>query len=254
MSEGTGMFAVGQPADVLTWRDLLSSTWRLFYLSFRITFRRKILFMTAGVLAYYVLLYVLSVYQPGEGLNARDALFVLVDLPGVVLGIYLAMDLVAKERDRQTLETLFSTASSHYLIWIVRLLAVYAVLIVALLAMSTISYFFFAEFPFILGGLNAFLPAFLFANVTFFFSAYARGANTAGMLGVGVLFFVLMTSELFEGTSYYIFMNPFEMPTSGAEFLWFERVLLNRLGVFAAGALLLFLALRRMELREKFLG
>ena len=96
--------------------------------------------------------------------------------------------------------------------------------------------------------------AFLFANVTFFFSAYARGANTAGMLGVGVLLFVLMTSELFEGTSYYIFMNPFEMPTSGAEFLWFERVLLNRLGVFAAGALLLFLALRRMELREKFLG
>jgi len=254
MSEGTGMFAVGQPADVLTWRDLLSSTWRLFHLSFRITFRRKIFFMTVGVVAYYVLLYVLSVYQPGEGLNAQAALFVLVELPGVVLGIYLAMDLVAKERDRQTLETLFSTASSHYLIWIVRLLAVYAVLIVALLAMSTISYFFFAEFPFILGGLNAFLPAFLFANVTFFFSAYARGANTAGMLGVGVLLFVLMTSELFEGTSYYIFMNPFEMPTSGAEFLWFERVLLNRLGVFAAGALLLFLALRRMELREKFLG
>jgi ABC-type transport system involved in multi-copper enzyme maturation permease subunit len=254
MSENTGAMATRSPAEVLTWRDLFSSTWRLFHLSFRITFRRKIVFMTGGVLAYYALLYALSVYQPGEGLNARDALFVLVELPGVVLGIYLAMDLVAKERDRQTLETLFSTASSHYLIWIVRLLGVYVVLLVALLTMSTISYFFFAEFPFILGALNAFIPAFLFTNVTFFFSAYARGANTAGMLGVGVLLLVLMTNESFEGTNYYIFMNPFEMPTTGAEFLWFERVLLNRLGVFATGALMLFLALRRMERREKFLG
>ncbi len=254
MTERAGMIGMEQSTTVLSWRDLLSSTWRLYYLSFRITFRRKIFFMTAGVLTYYVLLYVLSVYQPGEGLSVEGALFVLLELPGSVLGIYLAMDLVAKERDRQTLETLFSTASSHYLIWIVRLLSVYAVLLLALLVMSTISYFFFAEFPFILGGLNAFLPAFLFANVTFFFSAYARGANTAGMLGVGVLLLVLMTSELFEGTSYYIFMNPFEMPAGGAEFLWYEKVLLNRLGVFAAGALLLFLALRRMEQREKFLG
>jgi len=44
------------------------------------------------------------------------------------------------------------------------------------------------------------------------------------------------------------------MPAGGAEFLWYEKVLLNRLGLFAAGALLLFLALRRMERREKFLG
>ena len=61
-------------------------------------------------------------------------------------------------------------------------------------------------------------------------------------------------SSSFEGTSYYVFMNPFEMPTGGAEFLWYERVLLNRLGVFATGALMLFLALRRMEHRERFLG
>jgi ABC-type transport system involved in multi-copper enzyme maturation permease subunit len=254
MSESIADVSNEQAAGVLSWRDLLSSTWRLIHLSFRITFRRKILFMTGGVLAYYALLYGLSIYDPGAGLSASDARFVLVELPGSVLGIYLAMDLVAKERDRQTLETLFSTASSHYLIWIVRLLSVYAVLSVSLLVMSTVSYFFFAEFPFFLAGLNAFLPSFLFANVTFFFSTYAKGANTAGMLGVGFLLLVLMTSDALDETSYYIFMNPFEMPTSGAEFLWFERVLLNRLGVFAAGALMVFLGLRRMERREKFLG
>jgi ABC-type transport system involved in multi-copper enzyme maturation permease subunit len=254
MNENADVVGTRQPVDILTWRDLFTSTWRMVHLSFRITFRRKILFMTGGVLAYYVLIYLLAVYNPGEGLSAQAALLVLVELPGSVLGIYLAMDLVAKERDRQTLETLFSTASSHYLIWVIRLLSVYAVLLLALLVMSTISYFFFAEFPFFLGGLNAFLPAFLFANATFFFSTYAKGANTAGMLGVGLLLLVLMTSDSLQGTAYYVFMNPFQMPTGGAEFLWFERVLLNRLGVFAAGALMLFLALRRMERREKFLG
>ena len=241
-------------AATLGWWQVIHSTWRLFRLSLRISLRRKLVFMSLGVLAYYGVLYAFAIYQPGGGFSARDALPVLVELPGAVLGVYLTMDLVAKERDRATLETLFSTASSHYLIWIVRLICVYAVLLGSLLLMSTIAYFTFAEFSFIRGGFNAFLPAFLMANVAFFFSAYTRGANTAAMLSSGVLLLILMSQEALAGTAYSLFLNPFEIPIGANEFYWVERIVLNRLGVFLLGCLFVFLGLRRMERREKFLS
>jgi hypothetical protein len=193
------------------------------------------------------------VYQPGAGFGVDDALFVLVELPGTVLGIYLAMDLIAKERDRHTLEVLFSTASSHYTVWTVRMLMVYFVLLVTLQVMSTISYFFFAEFPVFWGGLNAFLPAFLLANLTFYFSVWTRSANAAGMLALGFMILVLMSYEALQGTNWDLFLKPFEVPISGDDPAWAEKMIINRSAVFVAGALLLFLGLRRMEHRERLL-
>lgn len=238
---------------VLPWREVIGSLAALFRLSSRVIFRRKLLFMAGGIIAYYAILYAFATYDPGSGFGVDEALFVLVELPGCVLGIYLTMDLVAKERDRHTLEVLFSTASSHYTVWTIRMLSVYFVLLATLLIMSTISYFFFAEFPFIWGGLNAFLPAFLLANLTFYCSVYTRSANAAGMLALGFVILVLMTYEAFQGTNWDLFLKPFVIPLTGEDPAWAEKMLLNRLAVFTAGAMLLFLALRRMEKRERLL-
>jgi len=135
------------------------------------------------------------------------------------------------------------------------MLSVYSVLLGTLMIMSVISYFFFAEFPFVWGGLNAFLPAFLVANLTFFFSVFTRSANAAGMLALGAMIFVLMIhEELLEGTNFDPFLKPFELPMAGEDPLWVEKVIINRMGIFIIGVTLLFLALRRMERREKLLN
>ncbi len=125
---------------MLPWRELIGSLASLFRLSGRVIFRRKLLFMALGLLAFYAILYAFAVYQPNSGLGVDQALFVLVELPGTILGIYLTMDLIAKERDRHTLEVLFSTASSHYTVWSVRKLSVYIVQLDTLMIMSTLSY------------------------------------------------------------------------------------------------------------------
>ena len=239
---------------MLPWRELVRSLVSLFRLSGRVIFRRKLLFMALGLFAFYAILYAFAVYEPNSGLGVDDALFILVELPGAVLGIYLAMDLIAKERDRHTLEVLFSTASSHYTVWTVRMLSVYVVLLVTLMIMSTIAYYFFAEFPYVWGGLNAFIPAFLIANVTFFFSVFTRSANAAGMLGLGFVIFVLMTYDATQGTNWDLFLKPFEAALIGDDPMWAEKMLINRLSVFVTGCLLLFLALRRMEHRERLLS
>ena len=239
---------------MLTWRDLALSFLQLGRLSFRIVFHRKLLFMGLGILVYYGILYALAILRPGEGFSVDQALYVLVEIPGTVLAIYLAMDLVVGERDRNTLEILFSTSTSHYGIWIVRMLVVYVVLAGTLLIMSALSYVLFAELPFIRGGLNAFLPAFLLVNLTFFFSILTRSSNTAGMLSLGLIILVLLSAGTLEETPYFLFLNPFDRPMNADASGWSEMVLLNRLGIVGAGALLLFLGLRKMVHRERLLS
>jgi ABC-type transport system involved in multi-copper enzyme maturation permease subunit len=239
---------------MLTWRELIASLWRLTLLSSRIIFHRKLLFMGLGITVYYGILYAFAVFRPGEGFSTEQALHVLVEIPGTVLAVYLAMDLVARERDGAALEILFSTSMSHYGIWMIRLVAVYAILALTLLAMSTAAYFLFAEFPFVRGGLNAWLPAFLLANLTFFFAVLCRSSNTAGMLALAFILLVLFTWEGLNNTPYFLFLNPFEAPMATNDALWGEKVLLNRLGVVGSGVLFVFLGLRRMELRERLLS
>lgn len=238
---------------MLTWRTLLSSLMRFVILSGQIVFHRKILFMIGGVFTFYAILYAVAVLRPDEGFSVEQALHILVEAPGTVLAIYLTMDLVAGERDKDTLEILFSTATSHYATWGVRLLTVWGVLFLSVMGMSVISYFFFAEFPFLWGGINAFVPAFFLACATFLFSVFCRSGNAAAMLALGLLVLVLVTANLLQETAYFLFLNPFEPPGTVDEAVWFEKSLYNRMGVLILGVLSTFFALRRMEIREKIL-
>jgi len=209
--------------------------------------------MFLGILGYYAILYAFATFRPGEGFSVEQALHILVEVPGTVLAIYLTMDMVAGERDKDTLEILFSTAISHYTTWSVRIVSICAVMFVALMFMSTISYYFFAEFPYIWGGLNAFLPAFLIVGVTFLFSVLCRSSNAAGMLAVGVLIIILLSADALSNTSYDLFLKPFENPSDVDSSIWTDTVVLNRAGVFVLGVLFIFLALRRMQARERLL-
>jgi ABC-type transport system involved in multi-copper enzyme maturation permease subunit len=238
---------------MLTWSELCASRLRLLWLSLRIAFHRKLAFMAGGIVVYYGILYAFATFRPAEGFSVVEALFVLVEIPGAVLAIYLTMDLVAGERDRNTLEVLFATSSSHYRIWAFRLGCVFVILGLSLQLMSAASYVLFAELPVVAGAWNAFLPAAAFASLTFCFSVIFRSSNAAGMGALGCLMVVLLSHGALSGTAYAVFLSPFDIPMGTSDALWDDRILLNRIGVLAAGVVLAALGLRGMERRERLL-
>ncbi len=237
----------------LTYKDLWQSSIAIVVLSLRIVFHRKLRFGVFGVLGYYAILYAIMTFNPSDGFSVEDALNILVQIPIAALAVYLSMDLVALERDRETLETLFSTASTHYNIWIVRLTALHGILVASSLVMSGLSYILFAEFPFVLGGLNAFVPAYMIANLTFYFAVSVRSSNAAGMLAIGCLLLVLMFGSNLTNQGYNPLINPFNIPNNVDLTIWEDTVLLNRVSVIGIGVLLLYLGLRKMERRERLL-
>ncbi|MDE2887100.1 MAG: hypothetical protein OXR72_02730 [Gemmatimonadota bacterium] len=239
---------------MLNWRELLVTTWRLFRLSCRIIFHRKLIFMAMGILVYYAAMYAFAVWRPDEGFGVSKALHVLVEIPGIALAIYLTMDLVAGERDRNTLETLFSTTSSHYRIWTIRMVGVYLVLAGTLMGMTVVAYYFFAELPILRGGFNAFLPACFAAGLTFYFSVVCRSGNAAAMLATGVMGLTLVASQSMPDSPFVLFLESFDPPVGMEDTLWGDRVLLNRLAVALLSGLLLYAGLRKMESRERLVS
>lgn len=238
---------------MLTWRAVCETLIRFFYLSARIVLHKKVMFMCLGIVTYYGILYALAVLRPNDGFSVEQALHILIEAPGTVLAIYLAMDLVAGERDKDTLEILFSTSASHYTTWGIRLGAVFIVLLLTILTMSLLAYFLFAEFPYLWGGLNAFLPAFFIGCLTFFFSTTCKSGNAAGMLSLGTLVVILLTAGVLENTGYFLFLNPLVTPMGVDEVDWVEKAFYNRFGIFCLGGILIFFALKKMENRERML-
>lgn len=238
----------------MTYADLFSSTFRLAQLSVRIVLHRKFLFAGLGVVVYYGILYAILVFRPSDGFSVEEALRILVQIPGAVLAIYLSMDLVASERDGDTLETLFSASASHYVVWLIRIGCLHVVLALTVMSMSTVSYFLFAEHPFVLGGLNALISTLFVANLTFLFAVSVRNSNSAGMLALGALIVSLITQGSTDGTVYSLFLNPFEPPTGVDLSLWADTVLINRGLVVVGSAVTLYLALSKMGRRDRLLN
>ncbi len=239
---------------MLTWRQVAATFWRLCWLSARVALHRKVVFMVLGIVAAYAILYLFAVLRPGEGFGVEQALFVLVEVPGAVLAIYLSMDLIAGERDRNTLETLFTTATSHYTIWGVRLLVLVVTLAAVLLAMSTAAYFLFAEFPFVRGAANALVPAVFMVGLTLLVSTLTRSSNTAGMVSMALLVGLFLAAGTLKHSPYYLFLNPFVAPLDGDLGTWRQTIVLNRLGVLALAAITAGLGLRQLDNRERFLA
>jgi len=238
---------------MLSWLELVGSYARLAWLSARIVLHRKLVFMTLAAVAYYAGQYAFAVLRPGEGFGVGEALYVLVEVPGVLAAVYLSMDLVPGERQRRTLETLYATSSTQRQVWLVRVAAVCAVLVMAILALSLTAYLCFAEFPWVAGGLNAAVPALLFASLTLYLSIAWRSANAAAMLSLASLVVILLAAASLEGTAWFPFIKYFAPPMGTDAALWAETALANRLVLIATAGLLLHLALQRLDRRERLL-
>jgi len=238
----------------LSLRDAGASATALLRLSARIALHRKLRVILLGIPAYYGVLYALAVFRPDEGFGVAQALHVLVEIPGIVLAIYLVMDQIAAERDRDTLELLYTVSASHYAVWLVRMLAIYGILTATVLSMSVLAYYLFAELPILWGGLNACLPALWMANLTLCLGAWCRSSNTAGMLAAGVALAALVTSASLAGSVFALFLNPFDPPVGADVYAWGDTVWINRLSIAGLSALLLLVALRMMANRERLLA
>jgi hypothetical protein len=235
-------------------RAQLAIAWEIFRLQARIIFSHKFVWFMAGILIYFVVAYIINYNQSViDRMPMEDVLPVLLEFPLSALAVYLSMQVITSEKDNRTLEVMFTTAGSRYKVWLLRLGTLNMILLILAFALSALAFFTFTDIPIVGMALHAFVPAFFAGSMTLYFAVRFRSGFAAGMVAAGLLVLILMFAELLSETRYFLFFNPYDVPRRLDPGTWNLWMWQNRIGVLVLAGLMLFAALRGMEVRERLL-
>jgi ABC-type transport system involved in multi-copper enzyme maturation permease subunit len=238
----------------LAGRERLAVAWEIFRLQTQVIFSHKFVWFMLGVLAYFIAAYVINYNQTMiDRMSLEDVLPLLLEFPLAALAVFLSMQVITSEKDNRTLEVMFTTAGSRYKVWLLRLGTLNAILLMLAFVFAMIAFLAFTDIPIMGMALHGFVPAFFAGSMTLYFAVRFRSGLAAGMVAAGLLTLILMFTELLNETRYFLFFNPYHVPRQLDPETWNLWMWQNRIGILCAGGLMLFAALRGMEVRERLL-
>lgn len=197
----------------------------------------------------YQIVALLAGWQP-EDFNSADVQGTLIGFPLTVLAIALGVRVIAGEIDRRTLEIAYTVPGGAHQVWLAKLAAALALLVVAELLLAVVAYVFFTGFPW--GALYGALQAAVFyLVVSMALSALFKSEAVGALTSIGLL----ALNGPIQGGNLRIspFWNPERLVDQDpADVLaWATQ---NRIGFLLAIAAVVALAFARAERREKLLG
>jgi hypothetical protein len=231
--------------------------WEMFRLQASLIFSQMLLWILLGIFAFMVLVYIKNYNEDiVNRITQEQILNFPLALPLVVVSVLMNMFLISGEKDKRTLESMFTTAGSRYKVWLLRIVSLNVVIFLIALGLSVLTFFTFTDLPIFGATAHIFIPVFFLGNMTLYFSVKFHSALAAGMVAGLVIFFLFILNTAFEENGLYrymLFFNPYDLPRDIDPATWATWTWQNKVAVFLAGGGLLFAALRGMDNREKLL-
>lgn len=203
-----------------------------------------------------VVLFLLIVFLHVLNNDASPSAEVVYDFllfPGVLLIFYPSAFSIQNDMDSRMIETLFGIPDYRYKIWLVRSLTQYIVIAGLLFVLTVLCRLGLAEFSVVSMLFHLMFPIVFIGSLGFMIAALSRsGSGTAVILVVVVLFFWI-AFESVEGSSLYIFHNPFQIVDQMETLVLAETTLLNRIYLLIGAVVTTLFGLLRLQHREKFI-
>jgi hypothetical protein len=192
-----------------------------------------------------------------SGYTASNAQGSLIGLPLTILAVLLGVRIISGEVDRRTLEIAYTVPGGAHRVWLSKLGAAWAILVVALALLAAVTWLFFTEYPW--GALYGALQAATFYLVlSMTLSAVFRSEATGALVTAVILILngvLTGFGEALRVTRVSPFFNPGYLEQRGTDaadlLAWTVQ---NRVGFALAIAAIVALGFARAERREKMLG
>ena len=200
----------------------------------------------------FLLIVFLHVLNNDASPSSED-IFNFLLLPGILLVFYPSAFSIQNDMDSRMIETLFGIPDYRYKIWLVRSLTQYIVIAGLLFVLTVLCRLALAEFP--MGSMlfHLMFPVVFIGSLGFMISALSRsGSGTTVILVLVILFFWIATESV-EGSSLYIFHNPFQIVDQMETMVLAETTLLNRIYLLIGAVITTLFGLLRLQHREKFI-
>lgn len=217
----------------------------------RIIFANKFIWFLAGAILFYVGLSIINVIS--NDVSRVEDMYSIFLFSGILLVFYPSVFGVQNDLDARTIEIIFGIPNYRYKVWLVRLVLIFIIAFLIMLAFTLLSSVLIVKFRTVNMTSQVMLPVVFLGVMAFMLSTVIRNGNgTAVVMIVFGLIFLILSGSLRE-SQWNVFLNPFSIPRDMNEISWSIITFKNRIILITGTILFLLVALYNLQKREKFM-
>ena len=217
----------------------------------RIIFANKFIWFLAGAIAFYLGLSVIYVFS--NDVSRMSDLYGVFIFSGILLVFYPSVFGIQNDQDARTIEILFGIPNYRYKVWLVRIILIFAIALLIMLAFTFLSSILIVKFRVVYVTFQVMLPVLFLGMMAFMLSTVIRNGNGAAVVMIIIGMFFLILQEPLLRSQWNVFLNPFDPPWDVNETTWAIITLKNRIILITGTILFLLAALFNLQKREKFM-
>jgi hypothetical protein len=217
----------------------------------RIIFANKFIWFLAGSIAFYLGLSVIYVFS--NDVSRMSDLYGVFIFSGILLVFYPSVFGIQNDQDARTIEILFGIPNYRYKVWLVRIILIFTISFLIMLAFTFLSSILIVKFRVFYVTFQVMLPVLFLGMMAFMLSTVIRNGNGAAVVMIIIGMFFMILQEPLQRSQWNVFLNPFDPPWDVNETTWAIVTLKNRIILITGTILFLLAALFNLQKREKFM-
>jgi hypothetical protein len=217
----------------------------------RIIFANKFIWFLAGAITFYLGLSVIYVFS--NDISRMSDLYGVFIFSGILLVFYPSVFGIQNDQDARTIEILFGIPNYRYKVWLVRIILIFIIAFLIMLAFTFLSSILIVKFRVVYVTFQVMLPVLFLGMMAFMLSTVIRNGNGAAVVMIIIGMFFLILQEPLLRSQWNVFLNPFDPPWDVNETTWAIVTLKNRIILITGTILFLLAALFNLQKREKFM-
>lgn len=217
----------------------------------RIIFANKFIWFLAGSIAFYLGLSVIYVFS--NDISRMSDLYGVFLFSGILLVFYPSVFGIQNDQDARTIEILFGIPNYRYKVWLVRIILIFAIAFLIMLAFTFLSSVLIVKFRFVNVTAQVMLPVLFLGMLSFMLSTMIRNGNGTAVVMIIIGLFFLILGDPLRKSQWNVFLNPFSPEYDVSETTWAIITLKNRIILTVGTVIFLLAALFNLQKREKFM-
>jgi len=216
----------------------------------KIIFANRFIWFLVASLAFFLFFSIMRVVN--NQAIGEDVVYELLIFPGILLIFYPSVFGIQNDDDSRMLEILFGIPNYRYKVWLVRLIMIYTLVFLMIVAFSALASILLYKVNILEMSYQLMYPLVFLGSMAFMFSTLIKNGNGTAVTMVLIGVAVLILQDAIENTQWNPFLNPFSIPDNLNEVIWAGTISKNR--IFLGIGMLVFIlyGLFNLQKREKF--
>jgi len=216
----------------------------------KIIFANRFIWFLIASLGFFLFFAIMRVVN-NQGIG-EDVIYGLLIFPGILLIFYPSVFGIQNDDDSRMLEILFGIPNYRYKIWLVRLIMIYVLVYLMIVAFSALASILLYKVNILEMSYQLMYPIVFLGSMAFMFSTLIKNGNGTAVAMVLIGVALLILQDAIENTQWNPFLNPFSIPDNLNEVIWAGTISKNR--IFLGIGMLVFVlyGLFNLQKREKF--